>query len=224
MTSLPAEMLQKVSRKRHFDQTRIQRLGHQVDFAKFCRVKWRRGDTRQHKTQFTMTQVMSLPINYFYLTVFSTPVPANGAYSIIFNSFQSYLDNQLDVAFKLKKTFLTLMKYGSSEKSFSYSIDFHSHPDDFLEPTPQVSSFCSFLSSNLGLGSLWWLSALIQLSALLPLLVLYRLCNLVPLLNFITISSIVTFYLNASLWIWSLYLILALANCGIGLYSQGEIQ
>jgi len=94
--------------------------------------------------------------------------------------------------------------------------DFIYYDTDFSDPSPQVSSFCSFLSSNLGLGNLWWLAGLIQLSALLPLLVLYRLCNLLPVLNFITISSIVTFYLNASLWIWSLYLILALANCGIG--------
>ena len=50
---------------------------------------------------------------------------------------------------------------------------------------------CGLLSSNLGLGGLWWLVGLLQLSALLPLLLLHRLCRLLPVLSFITISKYV---------------------------------
>ena len=79
------------------------------------------------------------------------------------------------------------------------------------------SGFCSFIESNLGLGWLWWLLVLIQLAVLPVIILLQRLCILLPVLSFIHISSILTFYLNTSLWIWTIYLITASAQCGTGL-------
>ena len=53
--------------------------------------------------------------------------------------------------------------------------------------------------------------------AVLPLLIIFqRLCLLLPLLSFIHITSILTLYLNTSLWIWSLFLLISSATCGTG--------
>ena len=70
--------------------------------------------------------------------------------------------------------------------------------------------------SNLGLSDYWWIIPLIQLSFYILLFSLQTLCNLVTFLRCITITSINTFYLNISLWLWLLFLILATTYCGEG--------
>jgi hypothetical protein len=87
---------------------------------------------------------------------------------------------------------------------------------DYATPPP-TSGFCSIIESNLGLGWLWWLVVIIQLAVLPAIILLQRLCILLPTLSFIQITSILTFYLNTSLWIWTIYLITASAHCGTGL-------
>ena len=97
-------------------------------------------------------------------------------------------------------------------KVYNYSIHFL----DFVPYTPP-SGFCSFIDKNLGLGWLWWLIIIIQLGILPALILIQRLCILLPVFYFIHITSILTLYLNTSLWFWVLYMIITYAQCGTGL-------
>ena len=58
---------------------------------------------------------------------------------------------------------------------------------------------------------------IIQLAILPFLCLLHRLCILLPVFSFIHITNILTFYLNTSLWMWTIYMITASASCGTGL-------
>ena len=70
--------------------------------------------------------------------------------------------------------------------------------------------------SNLGLSDYWWIIPCVQLAFYLFLFSLQTLCNLVTFLRCITITSINTFYLNFSLWVWLVFLILATTYCAEG--------
>ena len=61
---------------------------------------------------------------------------------------------------------------------------------------------------------MWWLVVILQLAALPAIILFQRLCILLPMLSFIHITNILTFYLNTSLWIWIIYLMIAIAQCG----------
>ena len=64
---------------------------------------------------------------------------------------------------------------------------------------------------------MWWLVLLIQLAVLPAIVLIQRLCILLTVLRLFHITSILTIYLNTSLWIWTIYLITASAQCGTGL-------
>ena len=96
------------------------------------------------------------------------------------------------------------------DRVISFSHTFTSDFDNPVSPSPPPSGFCPFLRSNFGLEDYWWIIPFLQLGFCFLLFVLQRLCNLLPLLSFITISSIITFYLNSSLWIWFLFTISSL--------------
>ena len=70
--------------------------------------------------------------------------------------------------------------------------------------------------SNLGLSDYWWIIPCVQLAFYLFLFSLQTLCNLVTFLTCIAITSINTFYLNFSLWVWLVFIILATTYCAEG--------
>jgi hypothetical protein len=56
----------------------------------------------------------------------------------------------------------------------------------------------------------------VEACLLLLLLIIYRLLRLCPSLNCPHPANILTLYVNFSLWVWVVFLILALAVCSIG--------
>lgn len=105
--------------------------------------------------------------------------------------------------------------YPETTTVFNESVYYDEDYDTATPPPP--SAFCSSLLANLGFRKFWWLIIIIQLACLLPPLVMQRLCILLPILSFVHLTNIITLYLNTSLWIWVVYLIVALSHCGIGL-------
>ena len=87
-----------------------------------------------------------------------------------------------------------------------------------MEPTEApVTGFCKVMHDNLNLHGLWWLAILIEIGIFLLLGLIYKLIIVnIRFFHYIAFTNIITLYANLSLWLWSIYLIVALAKCGIG--------